>query len=61
MEDVALGFRDIEVELRSQYSLEYRPAEFKQDGSFRTILLRSTDPRYSVRARTGYFAPRPPQ
>ncbi len=61
MEDVALGFRDIEIELRSQYSLEYRPAEFKQDGSFRTILLRATDARYSVRARTGYFAPRPAQ
>jgi VWFA-related protein len=61
MEDVALGFRDIETELRSQYSLEYRPADFKQDGSFRTILLRATDSRYQVRARTGYFAPRPAQ
>ena len=60
MEDVALGFRDIEVELRSQYSLEYRPAEFKQDGSFRTILLRSTDPRYSVRARTGVLCAEAP-
>ena len=61
LEDVALGFRDIEEELRSQYSLEYRPAEFKQDGSFRTIYLQSTDRRYNVRARTGYFAPRPAQ
>ena len=61
LEDVALGFRDIETELRSQYSLEYRPADFKQDGSFRTILLRATDSRYMVRARTGYFAPRPAQ
>ncbi len=59
LEDVALGFRDIEEELRSQYSLEYRPAEFKQDGSFRTIYLQSTNPRYHVRARTGYFAPKP--
>ena len=57
LEDVALGFRNIEEELRSQYSLEYRPAHFKQDGSFRSILLRATDPRYLVRARTGYFAP----
>ena len=59
LEDVALGFRDIEEELRSQYSLEYRPSEFKQDGSFRTIYLQSTNPRYHVRARTGYFAPKP--
>jgi VWFA-related protein len=61
LEDVALGFRDIEEELRSQYSLEYRPSDFKQDGSFRTIYLQSTDRRYFVRARTGYFAPKPAQ
>jgi VWFA-related protein len=61
VEDVALGFRDIEEELRSQYSLEYRPADFKADGSFRTIYLQSTDRRYFVRTRTGYFAPRPAQ
>ncbi len=59
IEDIANGFRDIEEELRSQYSLEYRPADFKADGSFRTIYLKATDPRYNVRTRTGYFAPRP--
>jgi VWFA-related protein len=61
LEDVALGFKDIEEELRSQYSLEYTPADFKQDGSFRTIYLQSTNPKYHVRARTGYFAPKPGQ
>ena len=61
LEDVALGFRDIEEELRSQYSLEYTPSDFKQDGSFRTIYLQSTNPKYHVRARTGYFAPKPGQ
>jgi VWFA-related protein len=60
MEDVAQGFHNIEVELRSQYSLVYRPANFKQDGSFRTIYLQSLDPRYSVRAKKGYFAPKAP-
>ena len=34
------------------------PADFKQDGSFRTIYLHALDPRYSVRAKKGYFAPR---
>jgi VWFA-related protein len=58
IEDVAIGFHNIEEELRSQYSLEYRPANFKQDGSFRTIYLQATDPRYKVRARKGYFAPK---
>jgi VWFA-related protein len=59
IEDVATGFHNIEEELRSQYSLEYRPADFKMDGAFRTIYLQALDPRYHVRARKGYFAPRP--
>ncbi|HMF62532.1 MAG TPA: VWA domain-containing protein [Edaphobacter sp.] len=61
IEDVAIGFRNIEEELRSQYLLVYRPAELKQDGSFRTIYLQALDPRYKVRAQKGYFSPRPPQ
>jgi VWFA-related protein len=59
IEDVAIGFRNIQEELRSQYSLIYTPANFKMDGSFRTIYLQALDPRYHVRAHTGYFAPRP--
>ena len=61
LEDVAVGFRNVEEELRSQYHLVYRPANLKMDGSFRTIYLQATDPRYHVRAQKGYFAPRPPQ
>jgi len=57
IDDVALGFRNIEEELRSQYLLEYVPADFKRDGAFRTIYLHSLDPRYSVRTKKGYFAP----
>jgi VWFA-related protein len=59
IEDVAVGFRNIEEELRSQYLLVYRPANFRADGAFRTIYLQATDPRYKVRARKGYFAPHP--
>ncbi len=58
IEDVATGFHNIELELRSQYSLQYRPADFKADGAFRTIYITAIDPRYHVRARKGYFAPR---
>jgi VWFA-related protein len=61
LEDVAIGFRNIEEELRSQYHLVYRPANLKMDGSFRTIYLQALDSRYHVRAQKGYFAPRPPQ
>jgi VWFA-related protein len=61
MEDVAIGFHNVEVELRSQYSLIYVPAGFKQDGSFRPIYLQSRDPRFVVRAKKGYFAPKADQ
>lgn len=58
IEDMAVSFRDIQEELRSQYALAYTPADFKADGSFRTIYLFANDRRYQVRARKGYFAPR---
>jgi VWFA-related protein len=58
IEDVAEGFHNIEEELRSQYLLVYKPANFKPDGAFRTIYLQALDPRYSVRAKKGYFAPK---
>nr|WP_213807713.1 VWA domain-containing protein [Granulicella sp. dw_53] len=61
LEDVATAFHNVEEELRSQYSLIYTPAEFKNDGSFRTIYLQARDPRYHVRAKMGYFSPRPLQ
>jgi VWFA-related protein len=58
MEDVAQGFHNIEEELRSQYLLVYTPADFRKNGEFRTIYLQALDPRYSVRAEKGYFAPK---
>ncbi len=54
--DMATSFKDIEQELRSQYALIYTPADFKPDGSFRTIYLYCYDRRYQVRAKKGYFA-----
>jgi Ca-activated chloride channel homolog len=58
IEDMANSFHDIEEELRSQYSLAYRPADFKLDGEFRSIYLVALNPRYVVRAKKGYFAPK---
>jgi Ca-activated chloride channel homolog len=57
IEDMTGSFHDIEEELRSQYSLAYRPADFKNDGSFRSIYLVALNPHYVVRAKKGYFAP----
>jgi VWFA-related protein len=56
VEEMATSFKDIEEELRSQYSIVYTPADFKTDGSYRTIYLYCYDRRYSVRAKKGYFA-----
>jgi VWFA-related protein len=58
VEDMATSFTDIETELRSQYELDYTPAEFKTDGSFRTIYLYCNNRGYHVHARKGYFAPK---
>jgi Ca-activated chloride channel homolog len=58
LEDIANGFREIGDELRSQYALAYRPADFKMDGSFRPIYLFCNQRRYTVRVSKGYFAPR---
>jgi hypothetical protein len=51
----------VELELRSQYALQYTPANFKADGSFRTIYLHTTHGDYTVHTRTGYFAPQAAQ
>ena len=56
VQEMATSFKDIEQELRSQYALIYTPADFKTDGSFRTIYLYCYDRRYQVRAKKGYFA-----
>jgi Ca-activated chloride channel homolog len=58
VEEMSTSFKSIEEELRSQYALNYTPADFKDDGAFRTIYLYCTDRRYQVRAKKGYFAPR---
>jgi Ca-activated chloride channel homolog len=58
IEDMAIQFHAVEEELRSQYALAYRPAEFKANGAFRTIYLTALRGGYMVHARKGYFAPR---
>ena len=56
IEDMAVSFKNIEEELRSQYALIYTPADFKIDGSYRTIYLYCKNRGYQVRAKKGYFA-----
>jgi VWFA-related protein len=56
VDEMSNSFKDIEEELRSQYALVYTPADFKADGSYRTIYLYCYDRKYTVRAKKGYFA-----
>ncbi len=56
IEDISVEFNSIQLELRSQYALAYKPADFKPDGSFRTIYFQALDRSYTVRAPKGYFA-----
>lgn len=56
--DITHAFAAIEDELRSQYAISYKPADFDADGRFRTIEITTLKKDLQVRARKGYFAPR---
>jgi Ca-activated chloride channel family protein len=43
-----------------RYLVTYTPANQKRDGTWRAISLRTYDESLTVKARDGYFAPRPP-
>ena len=51
------SFAAIEDELRSQYVVSYKPANFDADGRYRSIEISSLKKDTQVRARKGYFAP----
>jgi len=52
-------FREIQEELRSQYSIGYVPTNANRDGAFRKVDIRTTNKDLKVQARKGYFAQRP--
>ena len=58
IEDVANAFTEISDELRSQYAISYKPADFVPDGKYRKIEIVAENKKYHVRARKGYYAPR---
>jgi VWFA-related protein len=60
VEDVANAFGEIQDELRSQYAIAYKPAAFMRDGRYHSIeILAQNHKTLRVRARKGYFAPKP--
>ena len=56
--DVSDAFASIQDELRSQYAMTYRPADFVPDGHFRTIEILAQQKAFHVRTRKGYYAPK---
>jgi len=58
VEDVANAFTEISDELRSQYAISYKPADFLSNGKYRSIEILADNKKYHVRARKGYYAPR---
>lgn len=54
--DLKDSFREIGEELRSSYELAYNSTNTERDGYFRRIVIRSKNPGFTVRAKTGYFA-----
>ena len=57
MKDITHSYAAIEDELRSQYVVSYKPADFDADGRYRSIEISSLKKDTQVRARKGYFAP----
>jgi len=55
--EVANAFAAIQEELRSQYAISYKPAEFRADGRYRTIEILAQEKGLHVRSRRGYYAP----
>lgn len=55
LQDLADDFYSIQGELRSQYSLHYRP-EGIVAGQFRAVLVKPDDTKLRVRVKKGYYA-----
>jgi VWFA-related protein len=59
LEQLNDAFADIQEELRSQYSISYKPDQFTANGQFRPIqIAASNNKKLMVRAKKGYYVPK---
>jgi len=58
MREMSDAFVSIQEELRSQYAIGYKPANFVADGHFRTIEILAQEKGLKVRTKKGYYAPK---
>jgi VWFA-related protein len=56
LEDV---FKQLQEEMRSQYSIGYTPSNDTKDGTFRRLEVKVADKNLKVQARKGYYAIKP--
>ena len=56
-DDFERAFKQINDELRNQYSLAYMSTNTSRDGKFRRIHIIPRDSSYRIQARKGYYAP----
>jgi len=54
-ESLRASYVNISDELRTQYYLGYYPKQKPNNGEFRRIEIRVSDPNYTIRAREGYY------
>jgi Ca-activated chloride channel homolog len=58
LHDLTDAFRSIREELRSQYSVSYKPSEFQNGGQYRPIQIIAENKHLRVRSKKGYYVPR---
>jgi VWFA-related protein len=52
-------FKEIQDEMRSQYSIGYTPINDKKDGTFRKLDIKLANKDLKAQARKGYYAVKP--
>lgn len=57
LHDLSSAFKSIQEELRSQYSVSYKPDQFDGNGNYRPIQILADNKNLHVRAKKGYFVP----
>lgn len=58
LHDLNDSFHSIREELRSQYSVSYKPDQFDANGQYRPIQILAQNKKLHVRAKRGYYVPK---
>ena len=52
-------FKELQDEMRSQYSIAYTPTNDRKDGTYRKLEIKLANKDYKAQARKGYYAIKP--